>query len=341
MPGTLADPDEGRIAAIVVAHDGADDLLDCLASLVAQEGIEPEIIVVDNASTDGSIARVEQRFGSRVRVLRRATNGGYAAGANDGRRATDAAWIAILNQDLTLAPDCLAVLVDAVRRWPTPALVSPLLRLRTAPGLVNAAGNAVHWSGVSWCHGAGSPASAWSGTVEVPAVSGAAILVRAEVFDRIGGLDERFFMYMEDVDLSLRARSLGYACLVACEAQAFHDWRLAMSPEKFERLEANRRVVWARYLAGPRRRSALLIQAEAMAWVYATLRGRRHMRAKQRAGRRPPRSAARLDGRALIEPWLATRHPYEVLFPGRPILHTLGRLADRVFLGLAGVPPNR
>jgi GT2 family glycosyltransferase len=333
----LADAGAPRVAAIVVAHDGGDDLLDCVTSLIAQEGVDHEVIVVDNASSDGSIAVVEQRFGGRVRVMRRLENDGYAAAANAGRRATEADWIGVFNQDLTLAPDGLSILCSAVRAWPTGALASPLLRLRSAPDRVNAAGNDIHWSGVTWCRGAGSAASSWSGTVEVPGVSGAAFLMSADVFDRLGGLDESFFMYMEDMDLSLRARSLGFACLVACDTHALHDWHLALSPDKFECLEANRRVVWARYLAGPWRRSWLLLQAEAMGWIYATVRGRQHVRAKLRAARRPSLTRADLVRRDLIEPWLSTRHPYEVLFPDQPALHALGRLADRVVLRFAGV----
>lgn len=337
----MANSGAGKVAAIVVAHDGGKDLLDCVASLVAQVGVDLEIIIVDNASSDGSVTRLEQRFGKRVLVVRRATNDGYAAGANAGRRVTNAAWIGVFNQDLTLAPDCLSILRSAIRAWPTMALASPLLRLRSAPQLVNAVGNDIHWTGVTWCHGAGSPASSWAGTVEVAGISGAAFLMSAEVFDDLGGLDEQFFMYMEDVDLSLRARSLGYSCVVACEAHALHDWRLAMTPEKFERLEANRRIVWSRHLAGPWRRSALLIQAEAMAWIYATLRGRRHVHAKLRAARRPTTAIAGPAGRERIEPWLSTRHPYELLFPGKPTLHLVGRLADRIFLRLAGIAPSR
>jgi GT2 family glycosyltransferase len=341
MTETFDRAPDGRVASVVVAHNGGDDLLDCLASLVAQEGIDHEIIVVDNASSDDSIARVEQRFGRRVRVVRRATNDGYAAGANAGRRSTNAAWIAILNQDVTLARDCLAILVQAVCGWPTLALASPLLCLRTSPDQVNAVGNDIHWSGVTWCRGAGSPASSWSGTVEVAGVSGAAFLMSSELFDRLGGLDERFFMYMEDADLSLRARALGYACLVACDAQALHDWRLALTPDKFERLEANRRIVWTRYIAGPWRRSALLLQAEGMAWIYAFLRGRRHIRAKLRAARHGGHVTNRLDGREWIEPWLSRYQPYEVLFPGMPTLAALGRFTDRIVLRLAGIPSIR
>ena len=329
-----------RVSAIVVAHNGGPDLLQCLESLVAQRDIDLDIVVVDNASVDDSIGLVEGRFGDRVRVLRRATNDGYAAGANAGRLMTDAQWIGVFNQDLVLAPDCISILCRALAQWPTSALISPLLRLKSRPEHVNAVGNDVHWSGVSWCRGAGSLASSWSGTVEVPAISGAAFLMRSAVFDSLGGLDESFFMYMEDVDLSLRARRRGLACVVACDAQALHDWRLALTPEKFERLEANRRVVWQRHLSG-KGRFALLVQAEAMAWLYASLRGRRHIRAKVRSALRRAPAAPRDRETVRIEQWLSTHHPYEVMFPGNTSLYVLGRLVDRIVLRLAGNPHLR
>jgi GT2 family glycosyltransferase len=322
----LRNTDVERVAAIVVAHNGGSDLLECIESLVAQRDIDLDIVVIDNASVDGSILSVEDRFGDRVRVVRRATNDGYAAGANAGRLVTDTTWIGVFNQDLILAP--------------TAALISPLLRLKSRPEHVNAVGNDVHWSGVSWCRGAGSLASSWSGTVEVPAISGAAFLMRTAVFDSLGGLDESFFMYMEDVDLSLRARSQGLACVVACDAQALHDWRLALTPEKFERLEANRRVVWERHLSG-KRRLAFLVQAELMAWLYAGLRGRRHIQAKLRSAFRPRAVSDHAIQRVRIEQWLSTHHPYDVMYPGRTSLHALGHLADRIFLKLAGDPHLR
>jgi GT2 family glycosyltransferase len=337
----LARPGRHSIAAIVVAHDGGDGLTGCVASLAAQTGVDVEIVVVDNASSDDSIGRLEERFADRVRIVRRPVNEGYAAGANAGRRATNAPWLAILNQDLTLAPDCLSTLVDTALGWPTTAIVSPLLQLRSSPETVNAVGNDIHWSGVAWCHGAGSPVAAWSGTVEVASVSGAAFVLATQAFDELGGMDEAFFMYMEDVDLSLRARSLGYACLVACDAHAVHDWQPALSPVKFERLEANRRIVWARYLAGPRRRAVVLLQAESMAWLYAALHGRAHLRAKLRASRRRRVETAPRAGRRRVEPWLATHHPYDVMFPRRTMVQRVGRLADRAVLRLAGIPASR
>ena len=160
------------------------------------------------------------------------------------------------------------------------------------------------------------------------------------VFDSLGGLDESFFMYMEDVDFSLRARRRGLACLVACDAQAMHDWSLALTPEKFGRLEANRRVVWTRHLSG-KRRIAFLIQAEMMAWLYAGLRGRRHLRAKLRTVVRARAAADRPTERLCIEPWLSTQHPYEVMYPGKTFVHALGHLMDRIFLKLAGDPHLR
>lgn len=319
---------EPRVAAVVVAYDGGDDLIGCLQSLLAQTVPDLEIIVVDNASSDGSIEHAESAFGAEIRVIRRTTNGGYAAGANTGWRATDAPIVAILNQDLTFEPDCLEkmrrVLVDEKRD----ALVTPKLVMKSDPARVNAIGNDVHLSCVAWCHGLGTPADDWHGVVEVTAISGAAFMARRALLDRLDGLEESYFMYMEDVDLSLRVRFAGGVCLAACDAVAAHGWSLALTPKKFALLERNRRGVWRRFVGPSRGLWLVLLQAEAMGWAYAGLRGRGHLRAKWKAHKAPLDLSREGPSFEAVLPWLSRSHPYEVLFPGSTHVVAFGRFVD-------------
>lgn len=139
-------------------------------------------------------------------------------------------------------------------------------------------------------------------------------------------------MYMEDVDLSLRARVAGGICLAACEAEAVHDWKMTLPPRKFELLERNRRALWHRFFGRSARMYPLLLQAELMGWAYAVTRGTAYLRAKVRAGRRPPRSRLPPQLRTNdVHTVLARTHPYAILFPDAPIIPRLGRLADRLF----------
>ena len=336
---------QARLAAIVVGYNGGDALLDCLRSLLAQTAPDLEVIVVDNASRDGSIERAEAAFGTGIRVIRRATNGGYAAGANTGWRATDAAIVAILNQDLAFEPDCLAemrrVLLDETRD----ALVTPKLVLKSDPGRVNAIGNDVHLSGVAWCHGLGTPADDWHGVVEVTAISGAAFMGRRSLLEQLGGLEEAYFMYMEDVDLSLRARLAGGVCLAACDAVATNDWSLSLTPEKFGLLERNRRWMWRRFFASDGRRAqVVLLQAEALGWLYAVGHGRAHVAAKARGARAArPSSHLQLDREAArrLADELATGLPYSTVIPGIPVASLAGRFIDRAVVRIAGMSHER
>ena len=187
--------------------------------------------------------------------------------------------------------------------------------MKSNPAVVNAIGNDVHVSGVAWCHGLSTRADDWHGVVEVTAISGAAFMTSRSVLDRLTGLEEAYFMYMEDVDLSLRARIAGIVSLAACDAVVTHDWSLSLTPWKFGLLERNRRNLWRRFIGPSRGLWLALAQAEAMAWVYAGLHGREFASAKWRARLTSlPLESAR-GHLGLLLPYLSRRHPYEVLFP--------------------------
>jgi GT2 family glycosyltransferase len=211
---------------------------------------------------------------------------------------------------------------------PGEALVTPKIVLGSDPSRVNAIGNDVHLSYVAWCHGLGTPAVDWTGVTEVAAISGAAFMAHRGLLDRLGGLEEQFFMYMEDVDLSLRARNSGARCLVACDAVSSHGWSLALTPDKFRLLERNRRAVWNRFPVVTRGSRLVLAQAEAMAWAWATIRGPRFLKAKRQAHRDPLILDAQPIEAGTILPWLSRRHPYDVLFPGSRLVGRAGGLVD-------------
>jgi GT2 family glycosyltransferase len=330
-----------RLAAVVVAYNGGQKLVSCLDSLLAQTVRELEIIVVDNASTDDSVSLVEATFGDRVQVIRRATNGGYGAGANSGWRSTTADQVVILNQDLIFAPDCLEQMQRALADAPDEVLVCPKLVLAGNEQVVNTIGNEVHLSGVAWCRGLGTASNDWQGTIEVPAVSGAAILARRAFLESLGGLEESYFMYYEDVDLSVRARLAGARCVAACDAVAAHDWALAMTPWKFRLLERNRRAFWQRLSGRSHRLTPTLWQAEAMGWAFAVLRGPQYVRAKW-SGTRSPLSLAALapasherPGLARLQARLSSNHPYHVMFPGGTGVAFVGGMVDRLATAFA------
>lgn len=324
-------PETPAVTAVVVAYNGGRDLHACVESLLAQT-IDLEIIVVDNASTDGSVEGLEVAFGSRIRVLRRSSNGGYAAGANTGWRAATTPVVAILNQDVVLERDCLNMMRMALLAEPRDALVTPKLVLSSDPSKVNAVGNDVHLSGVAWTRGLGTAADDWHGVKEVTAVSGAAILTSHAFLVRIGGLDERYFMYVEDVDLSLRTRIAGGTCLAACDAVVRHTWTLRLTPAKFGLLERNWAALWKRFMGRARGVWLARAQADAMGWLYAATHGRAYLRAKWDA-RRCPLEIQPIDPPPThLLSLLAWQYPYDIVFPYRPVLARVGRAIDRFAL---------
>ena len=219
--------------------------------------------------------------------------------------------------------------------------MTPKLVLKSDPTRVNAIGNDVHLSGVAWCHGLGTPAADWHGVVEVTAISGAAFMAKRALLDRLGGLEERYFMYMEDVDLSLRARLAGAICLGACDAIATHDWSLSLTPEKFGLLERNRRIMWRRLFGrGGRRAQVVLLQAEALGWLYAVGHGRGYVAAKARTAPAPRPSVhvdiSREAARRLAGD-LAKGLPYSTVIPGIPVVSVAGGMIDCAVFRIAGL----
>ena len=168
-------------------------------------------------------------------------NLGFAGGCNEGARATRAPLLVLLNPDAVPEPgflDGLRAAADANPDWGAwQALVS-------LPGRaeVNTDGNVVHWLGIAWAGGLHTPAAQARarGDREVGFPSGAAMAIRREAWDAVGGFDGRYFMYGEDLDLGLRLRLAGWGCGVAPAAEVVHDYEFAKGDYKWFWLERNR-----------------------------------------------------------------------------------------------------
>jgi GT2 family glycosyltransferase len=250
---------------ILVGHNHRTELLRCLAGL----GSEDEIIVVDNGSRDGTVEAV-RRACPGVRVIESQRNLGFGGGANLGAAAARGELLVFLNPDTVVTPGWLAALAQALAEDPTAGLVTPQIRLWRQPERINACGADVHLSGLTLCRGLGEDATGYQTPAEVAAVSGAAFAIRRELFRTLGGFDETFYLYMEDVDLSWRARLAGYRCLYVPEAVVYHHYRPRLGPRKVFRLERNRYRMLLKILGG---RTLLqlvpaLLLAEVVTWAY-------------------------------------------------------------------------
>ena len=221
-------------AAVVVNYEAGDALTECVRSLRADDsaGAPPEIVVVDNGSTDGSVAHLRRAFPDVVIVDPHA-NVGYAAAANRGTARTSAPIVAVCNADIVVAPGSGVAMIAAFADE-TVGAAGPCVRnldgsvypsARRDVGIVNATGHAVF--GVVW------PANPFTRRYrdldadpgvarDVDWASGAALWLRRAAIDAIGGWDEGFFMYLEDVDVGWRLRNAGWRVRYEPAAQVTH-----------------------------------------------------------------------------------------------------------------------
>ena len=208
-------------SVIVVNWNGRHHLQTCLDALLAQQGVEFETLVVDNGSTDGSVEFVRARFPS-VRVVALAGNLGFAGGNNAGAREARGRHLVFLNNDTVVQTGWLAALRRVVDEPAGFVLGSSRVVYMHDPAVIDSAGDGLLQWGAAFkrFHGTRAAEAAQSG--EVFGMCGAACLITRTAFEELGGFDEHFFVSHEDVDLSYRARLLGYRCRYAADAVVRH-----------------------------------------------------------------------------------------------------------------------
>ena len=254
----------------VVAWNSWPHLQRSLPAMIRQDYPAYRVIVVDNASQDETAEAVESHFPG-VAVIRSARNEGYGAGNNRCFERSASRYVAVLNPDAEPEPGWLRALVRALEEAPQAAFATSKVLLAHDPGRVNACGTRVHLTGIASCRALGDDQHDHVAPVSVPGVSGAAFLARRDALEQIGGFDERFFMYMEDVELSLRARLAGWDIVLAPRSRVAHDYTPDIPPWKFYYLERNRILMLLKLLRW--RTLALLapalLVAEVGVWLYA------------------------------------------------------------------------
>ena len=226
------------LAVVVVTHESAEHLPGLIASLGPQLDDADELIVVDNASTDGTAARAAS-LDDRVRVIESAGNLGFAAGCHIGADASDARLLLFLNPDCRPQPGCLELLRRASAAHPDWAAWQAAVMLED--GRINSGGGVVHYLGIGWAGGCERAASALpheDAPIAFP--SGAAMVVRRPIWNQMGGLDRDYFMYGEDLDLGLRLWLAGHGVGVVTAARVTHGYEFDKGSYKWFWLERNR-----------------------------------------------------------------------------------------------------
>ena len=267
------------LAVVVVTHDSAASLDALSASLAAQLRPGDELVIVDNASRDGTPRRARELG---LRVLESAGNPGFAAACRAGVAATAAPLLLLLNPDTRAEPGALERLRAVAGERPAWDAWQPLVL--TAQGAVNTAGGVVNFLGIGWAGGLGEdPATVPREPYEAAFASGAALVVRRLAWDALDGMRDDYFLYGEDLDLGLRLWLTGRRVGVEPRARVHHDYEFDKGTEKWFLLERNRwRTVIATYPPALLAAVAPALLAAELGLLAAAARGG-WLRAKLRA----------------------------------------------------------
>jgi GT2 family glycosyltransferase len=226
------------LSVLIVAWDSRDDLSKTLPALLPELGEGDELILVENKAGDGS-AELVRELAPAAKIVRMGRNAGFAGGCNAGAEAAGGDLLVILNPDAAPQPG----FGEAIRRPWREGRGWAAWQALVADGegaKINSAGNPVHFTGIVWAGGHDQSLSAAPPAGEVTVASGACLAIPLENWRRVGGFPERFFMYHEDVDLSVRLRLAGGAVGIEPTAVVAHDYEFGANADKWRWLERNR-----------------------------------------------------------------------------------------------------
>lgn len=234
------------VAVVIVTWNSGAELEKCLECLERQEKRADRIIIVDNASTRGTLEHCVARWPA-VEVFRLGYNSGFACAANFGiTSAQDCEFVALVNPDAFSKPSWLQNLMWAAEHYPEYAAYGSKLLQTAQTKLLDGTGDVYHVSGRVWRKNHGrSVESENFDTAEIFSACAAAALYRRQVLIEVGGFDEEYFCYSEDIDLGFRVRLAGYRCLYVPSAIAYHIGSVAAGRHSsFYVYYGHRNLVW-------------------------------------------------------------------------------------------------
>lgn len=210
------------VSVVIPNWNGITFLSGCLEALCGQTYPSIEILVADNASTDGSQALLGERFPS-VRLVQLEANRGFTGACNAGIRAATGDIIILLNNDTEVAPDWVSEVVAAFERHPEAGLVASKMLLFDRRDTLHTAGDVVYVHGLPGNRGVWQPdGEQYNHEEYVFSACGGSAAYRKSMLDQVGLLDDDFFFSCEDVDLAWRAQLAGWKCIYAPRAVVYH-----------------------------------------------------------------------------------------------------------------------
>jgi len=269
--------DRPLVSVVIVNYNSGGYLTACVRSLLNSTYRKKELIIIDNASNDDSVKRIEG-LSSQIMVLKNPVNLGFARAGNIGISHSKGELVTLINPDTVVERGWLQHLIDAAQRHPGAAFFQPKILWMDDPRLLNSAGNMIHIAGFGVCRGIGRPDSEqFQREAEVCYTSGACTLARRKALEKIGPMEDLFFAYGEDKDWGWRALMMGWQSIYIPTAIVLHKWSptLEDTPAKFYLLEFERVLsIWKNYSA----RTVILLMptllvVEVSVLLYAIAKG--------------------------------------------------------------------
>ncbi len=210
-----------KVTVVIPNYNGRHFMEPCLASLKKQTYHDYRILVVDNASTDGSIEYMREHY-PEIETIALDQNYGFSKAVNIGIRHSRTPYVLLLNNDTTVDTHFLEEMVRAIERSKRIFSVSSKMIQMYHPELIDSAGDLYTLIGWGVCRGTGRPAANYTRTDEIFSACAGAAIYRRSVFKKIGLFDENHFAYLEDIDVGYRAKIYGYRNMYCPDALVYH-----------------------------------------------------------------------------------------------------------------------
>lgn len=266
-------------SVIIVTYNHQNFIENCLKTLSKCK--ELEVVVVDNNSTDNTVKLIEKNF-PKVKLIKNPNNGGFSVGINLGMQNVQRKYVIILNPDTKVKENAIEELLIPLEK---DKLITTPKVLYYDGSKINTCGNLKHFTGLSFTRGLGEDPKSFSDYEFVNGISGACFAMKRKDYLEIGGLNENFFLYMEDTEFSWRAHAGGLKILYVPKSIIYHDYNLEVNPEKIYYLEKGRYLILRQYLSWIELIRILpsLFMSELLTWGFSIFNGRKGIKFKFKA----------------------------------------------------------
>jgi GT2 family glycosyltransferase len=238
-----------KVSVIIPNYNGGERIVPCIKSILAQTYQPIELVIIDNASSDGSLDLIRKQF-PNIRLIETGYNAGWGIACNVGMKATTGKYIALLNNDAFLEKDCVAQMVKAINRDPKFGSCASRILLWDQKDVTEVCGLVIHEDGSSCGRGRLGPADQYMKIEEVFCANDCCCLYRREMIDDVGDYDPDFFIYCDETDIGWKHQLAGWKCVYAPDAVAYHAHSRAAgsySPFKAYHVERNRIFIAIKY----------------------------------------------------------------------------------------------